>query len=333
MKKIVGILSAAVIATSMFAADFSAGIKLAGSLFNYDGASENVSALTLKHANSKDDVPFNFTVSSDKAGAQLKFYDKNGGTKETPMEANFWKIWFKPVDMLTVTIGDIGQSMNTETITYWKGKVLGSTKSWGYEATVAVDAFTLNAGLAFDYDKGWFAKAKDVDAVLDNLYLKAAYSADFGTISALADFSNTFKNIGIAAGYKNSFGDISMFADVAFKTVKDGANELLVDADVVYAKDALNIQGYVRGDLKNLEKIEKDTIEVFLIARLQYVLDAGTVFVKFEDENLLANKFGCTITPGFDGSVGIMSYEVAAEVKVANEKVSVGVPVWFKVNF
>ena len=332
MKKIVGILSAAVIATSMFAADFSAGIKLAGSLFNYDGASENVSALTLKHANSKDDVPFNFTVSSDKAGAQLKFYDKNGDKKETPMEANFWKIWFKPVDMLTVTIGDIGQSMNTETITYWKGKVLGSTKSWGYEATVAVDAFTLNAGLAFDYDKGWFAKAKDVDAVLDNLYLKAAYSADFGTISALADFSNTFKNIGIAAGYKNSFGDISMFADVAFKTVKDGANELLVDADVVYAKDALNIQGYVRGDLKNLEKIEKDTITVLTLAKVSYNLGSVTPYLYFKDANILASDFACTIKPGVTGSVGIMNYEVAAQFDIA-KKVNISVPVNFSVNF
>ena len=41
MKKIVGILSAAaVLAASVFAADVSAGVRLEGSLFNFDAATK-----------------------------------------------------------------------------------------------------------------------------------------------------------------------------------------------------------------------------------------------------------------------------------------------------
>lgn len=161
-----------------------------------------------------------------------------------------------------------------------------------------------------------------------NLY--AQYAADFGTISAMFDFSENFKKISIAAGYKNTFGDITMFADAAV-VLKENANKFYVDADVVYAKDALNAQAYVLFDAP-FEGIAKDTIHVKTLAKVSYNLGSVTPYLQFSDDNILASSFACQIKPGVTGSVGIMNYEVAAQFDIA-KKVNISVPVNFAVNF
>ena len=161
-----------------------------------------------------------------------------------------------------------------------------------------------------------------------NLY--AQYAADFGTISAMLDFSENFKKISIAAGYKNTFGDITMFADAAVY-LKEKANAFAVDADVVYAKDALNAQAYVKFDAP-FEGMKKETINVTTLAKVSYNLGSVTPYFQFEDANILASDFACKIRPGVTGSVGIMNYEVAAQFDIA-KKVNISVPVNFAVNF
>ena len=158
----------------------------------------------------------------------------------------------------------------------------------------------------------------------------AQYAADFGTISAMLDFSENFKKISIAAGYKNTFGDITMFADAAV-FIKENANAFAVDADVVYAKDALNAQAYVKFDAP-LKELGKDTITVLTLAKVSYNLGSVTPYLYFKDANILADSFACTIKPGLTGSVGIMNYEVAVQFDIA-KKVNVSVPVNFAVNF
>ena len=181
------------------------------------------------------------------------------------------------------------------------------------------------------------AKAAGIDIKQDKyntafktLNLYAQYAADFGTISAMLDFSENFKKISIAAGYKNTFGDITMFADAAVY-LKEKANTFAVDADVVYAKDALNAQAYVKFDAP-FEGMGKDTITVLTLAKVSYNLGSVTPYLYFKDANILASDFACTIKPGVTGSVGIMSYEVAVQFDIA-KKVNVAVPVNFKVNF
>jgi hypothetical protein len=161
-----------------------------------------------------------------------------------------------------------------------------------------------------------------------NLY--AQYAADFGTISAMLDFSENFDKISIAAGYKNTFGDITMFADAAVELVKN-ANSFAVDADVVYAKDALNAQAYVKFTAP-FKGIAKDTIGLVTLAKVSYNMGAFTPYLQFEDSNVMAEDFACKIKPGVTGSVGIMNYEVAVQFDIA-DKVNVAVPVNFAVNF
>ncbi|WP_022931132.1 hypothetical protein [Treponema bryantii] len=370
MKKIVGIFAAAaVLATSVFAADLTAGVRLEGDLFNYNGTSESAKALMLKNANHFWQAPLTLTISDDRAGGTFKFTDNESNAFETGK----WAIWFKPMDMLKVNLGTIDKSMNVETIDY--GGRLINYDSFGASLDVNVDAFSMTFSVVSGNGTYWFqdgktlkaaaakkakeeaeAKAKeeykskaeieeagkkaeaavngaaDPDASVGEFNFYAQYSADFGTISAMFDAKNTFKDLAIGAGYKNTFDPLTIFADVAFYKGADDVNGLGVDADVVFAQDALNAQAYVQWKANNLEKIEKGTMDLLALAKVSYTLDAGTVYLYFKDADLMADDFSCTIKPGFTSKVSIMDYEIAVKFDIA-KKVDISVPVNFKVNF
>ena len=93
MKKIVGILAAAAVAASAFAADVSAGVRLNGSLFNYNAAQKKMGALSLGHENQNYHLPISFSVSDENAGATLLLRTINTDEKNS-VEAARWQIWF-----------------------------------------------------------------------------------------------------------------------------------------------------------------------------------------------------------------------------------------------
>ena len=122
MKKIVGILAAAaVLATSVFAADVSAKVKLTGSLLDVGipttSGSATFSAFGLNPHRSHDWEPdLALSYSEDKVGAEIAFKTLNEwGTGEGETSTN-WKIWIKPIDVLKINFGRIGDSLNKESI-------------------------------------------------------------------------------------------------------------------------------------------------------------------------------------------------------------------------
>jgi hypothetical protein len=311
MKKIITGIAALAMLTSVFAVDFTAGFQLKGEVLNYDGGTKNINVFKLAHENSKDDKPFIFSVSSEKAGGTLKFYDDANGD----IVANYWNIWFKPLDMLKIDLGNQDAKLNCETITYWMGKVLG-TSDWGIKATFNFDALSISAMLNAK-DGYWASKPNKGEFSLGETALYASYSADFGTISALFVAKDTFENIAIGAGYKNTFGSITMFADAAFNYVKDKKNSLAVDADVKYAQDALSAEAYVKWSASDIENIKKDTMDIMLQAKVGYNVSGGTVYVKFVDKDVfdfLKKSNLDTLELGYDGNMGAMSYNIAAKV-------------------
>ena len=250
MKKIVGILAAAaVLATSVFAADVSAKVKLDGNLLNVDGTKEKdgLSAVMIKHNTDESWNPvLQMAVSGDNYGASVGFYiGKWDATKMGDWNHGYgvgleeWKIWFKPIDVLKFNIGRIDASLNTDSIDY--DTRVYNYDEWGYQAELAIDAFTLNLGFHMDQGESWLwqeaVEAKDAtgtiltDALGNKIYetkthvrglgLKATYAADFGTIIALADFKDTFETIFVGAGYNNQFGDLRLFVDAGFKSEKN----------------------------------------------------------------------------------------------------------------
>ncbi len=324
MKKIVGILAAAAVAASAFAADLSAGVRLAGDLFNYDGATGDVKALMLKNENQFWHAPLTLTISSDRAGGTFKFTDGTSNAFTTGK----WAIWFKPFDVLKVNLGTIDKSMNVETIDYG-GRLINYDK-WGASLDVNVDAFSMT--LSFVNDKGtyWFSKPNGGDVSVGQLNFYAQYAADFGTISAMFDATDKFNTLKFGVGYKNTFDPVTIFVDGAF--YKGTTNGIGADFDIVFAQDALNIQAYAKWTADDITNINMSTMTLLALAKFSYTLDKGTVYLYFKDADILSSSFGCIIKPGFTGSVGIMNYEIAAQFDIASS-VKISVPVNFKVNF
>jgi len=236
MKKIVGILAAAaMIATTVFAADVSAQVRIAGDIFSYDGtaidkkegkAAGSFSALRAATQSQPYWTPYiTLSTSTDEAGAEVKFITGGDGTTDVSIDRS--NVWFKPLDMLTIKAGFQGYSMNTETIDWTS---TNGAENWGYALNFAQDAITANV-YAITGNNGWFFKdvvANKGDstspngAYINDLYANFAYSADFGTISAMFEYKG--KNwaadscnpdtIKFGAGYKNTIDALTFFADV-----------------------------------------------------------------------------------------------------------------------
>ena len=182
MKKIVGILLAGALLTSAFAADVSAKVKLTGSLLNY--ADDNFTALKLNnHAAHNWEPLMSMAVSTDNAGATVKIKTLNEWSDGKGLTDTSWNIWFKVFDLVKVDMGQIAGSLNQETIDY-----SNSNSTWdngGYGVTVNTN------GVEFGFYslEGW-GGALVSDEKMNDLIVKAAYSANFGTISAMFEYDS-----------------------------------------------------------------------------------------------------------------------------------------------
>ena len=356
MKKIVGILAAAaVLATSVFAADVSAKVKLDGKLLNVDTTKEKdgVSAVSIGHNTDESWNPvLNMAVSGDNYGASVGFYIGKWDYGEDPSKwqgwnhgygvgLKEWKIWFKPIDVLKFDVGRIDQATNQESIDY--DTRLFNYDEWGYRVGFSTNGFTLNVAFHQDHDEFWFSQAANGDAITKGLNVFASYGADFGTILAFVDFNDTFRDIKAAAGYNNQFGDIRLFADagIALDGTKDQKSVFGAGFDVgfKYAKDALYFEAYARWFENNFEVLGKegDPMYLYFKAKFSYKLDPCTLYVYFKDENFMAKKFGATIKAGANGSVGSASWDICAQIDTGKgtngDKLNFAIPVSFSVAF
>ena len=183
MKKIVGILSAAaVLAASVFAADVSAKVKLTGSLLNY--ADDDFTALKLNnHAAHGYEPLMSMGVSTDNAGATVKIKNLNEWVSGEGLTDTSWNIWFKAFDLVKVDMGQISGSLNQETIDYSL-----SNSTWdngGYGVTVNTNGVEFGV-----YSLEGWGSALVSNEKMNDLIAKAAYSANFGTISAMFEYDS-----------------------------------------------------------------------------------------------------------------------------------------------
>ena len=235
MKKIVGLLAAAaVLATSVFAADVSAKVRVTGEIFNLDNTvvnekNEAASAFKLFRAATVShawDAPYaTLSTSTDNAGASVNFTTGDDGT--TDLGVSNVNVWFKPIDVLKIQAGHHDLAMNKETIDWTSTNGYGT---FGYSLGFAQDAISVDVCLGTDNNEWffkdaqakWGSKEEPYSAYIRDLYAKFGYSADFGTISAMFEYKG--KNwdanscnpdtIKFGAGYKNTFDALTIFADV-----------------------------------------------------------------------------------------------------------------------
>ncbi|MBR1639452.1 MAG: hypothetical protein IJ688_08710 [Treponema sp.] len=174
MKKIVMGIAALACAVSMFAVDFSARVYMTGDVASGSSADgSNVELLKLKSADQKDADALVLSGSSDNAGAQFQFWYKYDGTDGMQsLSIRSASLWFKPIDQLKITVGDLSVGTFKEQLHWWKdptGANYGESKSWAgkYSSYATVEAAGINleitpidglwiaAGVAPGADKAW----------------------------------------------------------------------------------------------------------------------------------------------------------------------------------
>ena len=307
MKKIVGIIAAVAMAASVFAVDFSAGARVEGDLFSYNGTSKTLSALTLSQVNQDYHKPFQFTISGDRAGATVKINTNDRKTTDN----STYNIWFKPFDAVKVEFGSVSLAMHTETMG-WYRRIL-NYDTWGYKAAATFGDATVTLGL-IPGANGWFSKADGVDAVIAETNLAVEYNADFGNIMVMADFTDSFDTIKVAAGYKGTFDAFSFFVDYMF--TKAAANSNSITADIKYAQDAITFEAYTKIDIAA-------STAVALVSRFSYAFDAFNSYLEFDSGDILADSFDATIKADVSGNLGALAWEVAAQYAIGSKTFSV----------
>jgi hypothetical protein len=116
MKKIITGIAALAMLTSVFAVDISARLVEKGSIAGGYGSDAYIFGMGKTHQKDADLLEFSFA--GDKSGASFRLWADLG--QDEPVKWRYGSFWFKPVDMLKVTIGSTAPSLYGERIDWWK---------------------------------------------------------------------------------------------------------------------------------------------------------------------------------------------------------------------
>ena len=313
MKKIVGIIAAvAMIATSVFAADITAKVRLDGELFNYAGS---VSGVKINHNAGEAHNPLlAWSYGDDKSGANGKVWTIDPAMNVTSGE---FKIWFSPIDNVKLIFGHQDFNLNQEQLQWWRSQS-GSAGGQGYGVNYSADGFSFDLLLAGGWGNNWLN-----GSAIGATNVKIQYGADFGTIAAILVAQDTFKDIKFGVGYNNNFDGLFMFVNV-LGFVKSSFEKVRVEAFAKGNVDSFGWAAWIPFD--------------FTIAGSKAAVGANVKFtfnqfyLDIQDDNFLADSFAMTIKPGMTGSVGKAGYEVAISFGIGSS-VTVAVPVNFTVEW
>ena len=362
MKKIVGIIAALAMATAVFAVDFSAGVRLEGSLFNYSkyktvkdaaGKDVDVEANTISlfkeaHVNEFYQAPISFAISDDVAGGQLKMSNVKGDNVVT---ADAWSIWFKPADILKVTVGRWSTNLNQEHIAWCNSD--SGIESDGYALTLATEGFSWDVFLASGNGNFFFTKEDGADAAIKELYTKVQYGADFGTVNAFFNGANNLKDFRFGAGLNLSGLPVGLWFNVIGTYAAEDFQRIRVEADVSTTFGSIGWELFLAGgyDMKAGTQNFNDTfkgVEGWHVGGTYYRAepaafcgfytrfnipgDGMNFYVEIKDGDVLAKDFSMTLKPGLTKNFGCCAFEMAVDATLS-KKLVIDVPVNFKVSF
>ena len=274
MKKIVGIIAAAALASAAFAVDFGGTVKLYTDIVSFkktDGTDTDVFKVLNFSQNTRtneDDSLIGFSTGDDLAGASVKFGINNGDV------VGGWNtIWFKPIESLTITAGrpwialsDTVERFNDqvtwrndlntwsmgahETANWSNATALESatsqdSNSVGYAVEFNADALYIGAFMGAPYGYAWY----DNDKIgVTGAVVK--YNADFGSIQGMFAYNGQYGNpvytsktestdaIRAGVGFYSAFSDtLKLNVNGGLRYVKDGKdlNYQAADADIYAA--------------------------------------------------------------------------------------------------
>lgn len=125
MKKCLLIVAALLLIAALSFADMAASTYMTGSLYGTDG-------FVLANQNQKDADMLTFSIYNEKTGAYFRLWTDLLGDSST-VHMRSAKVWWKPLSMLTLSIGEVGGYGYTEQLDWWKvptGSSLAQASSW-----------------------------------------------------------------------------------------------------------------------------------------------------------------------------------------------------------
>ncbi|MCR4954300.1 MAG: hypothetical protein K6A43_09520 [Treponema sp.] len=355
MKKIVGIIGAALLASSIFAVDFSAGVRLEGDLFNYSVSKKDgskISALMEKHVNEFYHAPLAFAISGDRAGGKLQITDKGDDKALT----GAWSIWFKPLDMVKITVGAHDLALNQEHNDWCNSET--HLETTGYALNLNVAGFTTDIILNNGNGNAFFTANGTADPTVKEIAAVFGYGADFGTINAFFDAADTFKAFRFAAGYNAKGLPVNLFVNAIGYYAAEEFKAVRGEADVSTNFGSIGWELFLAGgyNLKSMKDVNGnwggseswhigwcDTAEKAFLGfstKFNIPVSGFGFYVYIKDSNVLADNFAIQIKPGFTKSIGACALELALQADISTDandsnanKVTIGLPVNFKVSF
>ncbi len=144
-------------ATSMFAVDFAARVYMTGNIadgtidITDDGKKGNAANIwTLSKTDQKDADAFVMSVNGEKSGAAFQFWYNYDASGSADLVVRSTSLWFKPIDQLKITIGDVDVGTYKESMDWWKvasGEKAADHQTWTWSSYATVSG----AGISAEY--------------------------------------------------------------------------------------------------------------------------------------------------------------------------------------
>lgn len=331
-------------AASMFAVDISSTVQMEASIIN-DDANDNIEFFTLKNKNQKDADALIFSASTDKAGAQFQLWYNYDGTngendyaddvankKYHGLRIRGVNLWFKPIDALKVTVGDINLDSYKEQIFWWHGVYGEQPGTWGafggeYIAgngfkldVTPMDGLDITAAIFPGIDTAWVSTA--ANSGYKGYGLKVKYTYGAGSVAAVwADKGKSADKI-IAIGSDYNADGLYFFGNVNFRFNGDfDFQAVTIDDFVKYSLDAFTIAAHLPVSIYKAGNDFK--VGLHASVKATYALDAATIYFLASNEpdgdagwTFDNFKFKMTFKPGVTFNVGSASFDVAIRADV-----------------
>lgn len=341
MKKIVTILAAAMLATSVFAADVAAQVKITGNVFNYDGTDFKLFQANEYSPSDDSNIMWKMSVAGDKAGADIWAWSKDGNTT-----AQY--VWFKPVDSLKLTVGNINiERLFRPQFGWWAATTkfdMGDTGLYGYGIDYKNGALKLQFAMAPGAGNYFFDFSKEGYAAIGNFWFLAQYAFDFATFELYATkggrvqphgfFEGSWTGedlaIGLSGGTWNYMQNC-YFADfaVAFAKTAD-AFDFKKLVGTVYGQYFINGIGL---QLINVVEYEAEKFVYGFEFRGTYALDGFTPFIQIDGYNVMAEAYKVEVQLGTSLNVGACKIDTWLSVPIQSGDFTISMPIKFDIAF
>lgn len=206
-------IAAIAMAASMFAVDFAASVHMEGSLAG--GDKDTTYLWKLYKKDQKDDDALIISVNGEKAGANFQMWYCYEGY-ESALKVRSTNLWFKPIDMVKVTLGDVSSgAWFGNTLDHWKNPVGGSISAYN-------SWYAKYSNYATVEGPGVMVEVTPIVGLTINGGITAGAGYNFMTITKDA---TTVSRYGIGAKYQ--LADIPLTVGATYRDDGKGADKLL----------------------------------------------------------------------------------------------------------